>query len=370
MKVFHCDHCQNLVFFENTTCLACGHALAFLPDVSDLGSLEQVSDGLWRSAQLLGGREYRLCENYSTQNVCNWAVPAAEESPLCASCRLTSVIPDLSEADNQVAWYRLETAKRRLIYSLMALRLPVHSREEDPERGLAFEFLADRPDRNEDEGPVLTGHANGVITINIAEANDAEREKRRLALHEPYRTLIGHFRHEVGHYYWDRLVRDSDRLESFRERFGDEQADYGQALEEHYQRGATNDWQERFISAYAAAHPWEDWAESWAHYLHMADTLETAAATGLALRPQRRDEPKLKASSKPLTEFDEMIDRWVALTYVLNHLNRGLGLPDGYPFVLSTTVIEKLRFVHETIGSAGMPVASTGTTSTATLSAD
>jgi hypothetical protein len=259
------------------------------------------------------------------------------------------VIPDLSQAGNKEAWYRLEVAKRRLVYSLIALSLPVQNKDDDPDRGLAFEFLSGS---TASQGtPILTGHAEGVITINIAEANDVEREKRRLAMREPYRTLLGHFRHEIGHYYWDRLVRFSDRLDSFRELFGDERIDYQQALEHHYEHGAPADWQQRFVSAYASSHPWEDWAESWAHYLHMTDTLETAAATGLSLKPRRRDEPTLKAQTKlPLqSSFDQMIENWLSLTYVLNNLSRGLGLPDGYPFVLSEPVIEKLRFIHETV---------------------
>jgi hypothetical protein len=349
MKVFHCDHCPSLVFFENTQCLSCGHALAFLSDVADLGSLESIDDGLWESAAKLGRRKYRLCQNYQNENVCNWAVPAEDEHPLCSSCRLTRVIPDLNQVANKEAWYRLEVAKRRLVYSLMALHLPILNRDDDPERGLAFEFLADTSEAGK---PVLTGHANGVITINVAEANDAEREKRRLALGEPYRTLLGHFRHEVGHYYWDRLISDSDRLDAFRESFGDERESYAAALQQHYDQGSPADWQNRFISAYASAHPWEDWAETWAHYLHMSDALETASATGLALRPQRRDEPSLTAIAKPRSSFDDMIDRWLPLTYVLNNLNRGLGLADGYPFVLSAEVIAKLRFIHETIAGA------------------
>jgi hypothetical protein len=355
------------VFFENTQCLSCGHALAFLPDVADIGSLEPIDGGLWVSAAKLGRRKYRLCQNYQGENVCNWAVPAGDEHPLCSSCRLTRVIPDLSNVANKEAWYRLEVAKRRLVYSLMALQLPLLSRGDDPERGLAFEFLADTP---EAEKLVLTGHANGVITINIAEANDAKREKRRLALGEPYRTLLGHFRHEVGHYYWDRLIAGSERLEAFREVFGDERADYAAALKQHYEGGSPADWQNRFISAYASSHPWEDWAESWAHYLHMSDTLETAAATGLALKPRRRDEPALATAGKPLTSFDDMIERWFPLTYVLNNLNRGLGLADGYPFVLSPEVVAKLRFIHETIAAVAAEPASTGKTSTATLSVD
>ena len=202
---------------------------------------------------------------------------------------------------------------------------------------------------------MLTGHANGVITINVAEADDAEREKRRHDLGEPYRTLLGHMRHEVGHYYWDRLIARTDRLDAFRALFGDEREDYGQALQRHYAQGPPADWQTRFISAYASAHAWEDWAETWAHYLHMTDTLETAAACGVSIRPRRADEPSMAkvptSAGTPSGSFDRLIDSWYPLTYVLNNLNRGLGLPDGYPFVLSPPVVDKLRFVHDTVKS-------------------
>jgi hypothetical protein len=352
MKIFHCDHCQHLVFFENFCCLRCDHKLAYLPDVSDLGSLDPVDDNLWRSSAALGGRRYRLCENYTRESICNWAIAADDPNPLCKSCRLTHVIPDLSQPGHKEAWYRLEVAKRRLVYSLLTLALPILNKEEDPDRGLAFMFLADSSDS---EGKsVITGHADGVITINIAEANDAEREKQRLSMHEPYRTILGHFRHEIGHYYWDRLIRHSDRLGAFRALFGNEQVNYAEALNQHYERGAPADWQQRFVTNYASCHPWEDWAESWAHYLHMTDTLETAAATGLSLKPRRRDEPTLKPDANLLKRgsFDRMIDDWFPLTYVLNSLNRGLGLPDGYPFILSEPAIEKLRFIHDTVTAA------------------
>jgi hypothetical protein len=170
-------------------------------------------------------------------------------------------------------------------------------------------------------------------------------------MHEPYRTLLGHFRHEIGHYYWYRLLQSTSRLDAFRELFGDDRADYAAALQNHYEQGAPADWQSRFISAYASSHPWEDWAETWAHYLHMTDTLETAAASGLSLKPKRKDEPALKSDPKLVKRsiFDRMIADWFPLTYLLNNLNRGLGLPDGYPFVLSEPVVEKLRFIHDTI---------------------
>ena len=252
MRIFHCDHCHQLVFFENVQCLACKHTLAYLPDVAEVAACEKVDDLLWKTlVPEAGGRRYRLCRNYSQENICNWAVPAEDPNPYCVSCRLTRVIPSLNEKAHREAWCALETAKRRLIYSLMALELPLVSKNDDPQNGLAFEFLAD-PDPSIPNAPkVLTGHNNGVITVNIAEADDAEREKRRVSMHEPYRTLLGHFRHEVGHYYWDRLIRDTKQLERFRELFGDERKNYDGALQAYYQSGPPGDWRERFISAYS-----------------------------------------------------------------------------------------------------------------------
>ena len=351
MKVFHCDHCDHLVFFESVQCVSCKHALAYLPDLGVTGSLD-LDGETWRSPlKRAEGKRYRLCRNYSQHQVCNWAMPADDEDPYCLSCRLTRVIPNLATAGAHAAWYKVETAKRRLIYSLLNLKLPIESKIEEPERGLAFEFLADPADSTAPK--VLTGHADGVITLNIAEADDAEREKRKHDLHEPFRTLLGHFRHEVGHYYWDRLIRDSDRIEEYRKLFGDDREDYSASLARHYKDGPPPDWQSQFISAYASMHPWEDWAETWAHYLHMTDALETATTCGLSLRPKRPGEPTLKPDPKMIarepTAFEAMIDNWHGLTYVLNNLNRGLGLHDGYPFVLSSPVLEKLRFVHETV---------------------
>jgi hypothetical protein len=352
MKVFHCTHCRHLVFFENTVCVQCGHTLAYLPDLKVLGSLDSVRDNFCRSPIQEHGQMYRLCENYVQQNVCNWAVPADEPHALCRSCRFTQVVPDLAQPKNKEAWYKLEVAKRRLLYSLISLGCPVENKVDDPERGLAFEFLADS--QGASTTPMLTGHTHGVITINVAEADDVEREHRRQQLHEPYRTVLGHFRHEIGHYYWDRLIKDTGRIDAFRECFGDERKDYAGALEDYYQNGPLQEWQQRFITAYATAHPWEDWAETWAHYLHITDTLETAAACGLSLRPRRSDEPTLKAAASGRRDpesFDQLIENWFPLTYVLNNLNRGLGLPDGYPFVLSSAVIDKLRIVHMTIAA-------------------
>ena len=246
-----------------------------------------------------------------------------------------------------------------VLFDLMSLQLPVVGKRDAPEQGLEFRFLSDTIAINGDRGRVLTGHDNGLITINVAEADDVHREAQRLLHHEPYRTLLGHFRHEIGHYYWDRLIEGTDRLPNFRDVFGDDRDDYQTALKVHYEQGAPVDWADRFISAYASTHPWEDWAESWAHVMHMVDALETAHAVGLSVRPARDDEPALAIPAKPsnarIGDFDQLISEWKVLTYVLNNLTRGLGLADAYPFVLSERVVEKLRFVCSAMSESSAP---------------
>jgi hypothetical protein len=353
MQTFHCDHCAQLVFFENVRCERCAHTLGYLSDRATMAALEPADSGLWQSLNAsCAGRLYRMCRNYTHENVCNWMLPAEECAGLCVSCRLTHVIPPLGVPQYRTYWYRLEQAKRRLVYTLVSLQLPLTGKAQDAERGLAFEFLADAASLPR----VVTGHDGGVITINIAEADDAERERRRLAMGEPYRTLLGHFRHESGHYYWERLIVGTKWHDAFRRLFGEETQDYTLNLQRHYQAPAP-DWQQRHVSAYASAHPWEDWAESWAHYLHMIDTLETAQACGLALYPSKPEEPVLTARADGVRSFDDMLERWFALTYVLNSLNRSLGMPDGYPFSLAPLVLDKLSFVHQVVqdSAAGTP---------------
>lgn len=358
MKTFRCDHCGQPIYFENDRCLGCGHLLAYLPDVADMAALEPIegTDGRYRSlAKASGDTVYRLCDNYTEHAVCNWTLRDDEPNALCRACRFTRVVPNLEAPGAVEGWRKLEIAKRRLIHSLIDLGLPLVDRNEDPEAGLAFDFLSD--DADPEAPPVLTGHDNGVITINAAEADDVEREKRRVSLYEPYRTLLGHFRHEVGHYYWDRLIRDSDRLDAFRALFGDEREDYAEALKKHYATGAPPDWQERHVSPYSSAHPWEDWAETWAHYLHMVDTLQTADACGVTIfRPEPPPAPTATSGAPPrpakTDPFDATTLRWIGLAVALNDLNRSLGLPDGYPFVLKPAALAKLRFVDETVRAA------------------
>lgn len=345
MKSFQCQHCGQLLFFENTKCLRCGHQLGYLPEEAVLSALDAAGNGLWQPLEpALSSRRYRLCANFQYDNLCNWLVPANSAESLCRACRLNRTIPNLSEGDNLERWQRLETAKRRLIYSLLALGLPVVDKNQDSERGLAFDFLA------ASDEPVLTGHAGGVITINISEADSVVREQTRVAMNEPYRTLLGHFRHEVGHYYWMRLVQNSRWLAPFRQLFGDEREDYAQALERHYQQLTPSDWQQAFVSIYAAAHAWEDWAETWAHYLHITDAIETAQEFGISVTLQDGNDYVPPAITDLYQEpFSKVVDCWLPLTYALNSINRSMGQPDVYPFVLSSKAIEKLSFVHEVI---------------------
>jgi len=355
MKTFRCV-CGQLIFFQSVLCLSCKRELGFFPDSLALGAIEPHSDNLFapRSAQKLEGY-YRKCQNYAQQSVCNWMIPESEKDEVfCKSCRLTETVPDLGQEQNRTLWALMESAKRRLIYSLLSLNLPVSSKLQDPEQGLAFRFLSDTLNPDGSVTKVLTGHANGIITLNIAEANDAFREKTRLAMNEPYRTLLGHFRHEVGHYYWDRLVRGTAFLAPFRALFGDEQADYESSLEGYYAKGAPQDWQERCVSAYATSHPWEDWAETWAHFLHIQDTLEVAGDFGITGKPLKEDSGREAKQSEGATPepFDQMISSWLSLAVALNSINRSMGHQDLYPFVLNAPVIEKLRFVSGVISGA------------------
>jgi hypothetical protein len=348
VKLFECQSCRQVVYFENTHCERCQHRLGYLPAAATLYALEP-DDNAWRPIGA-GKGGVRFCDN-AAHDACNWLLPADSADTFCAACRHNRTIPDLSIAENLSRWQRLELAKHRLFYSLLRLRLPLRDRTEDPEHGLVFDFVADSPLPS---GPrVLTGHDNGVITIALAEADDAERESRRTQMQEPYRTLLGHFRHEVGHYFWDVLIRDGGQLDACRAIFGDDTLDYDAALKQHYEQGAPANWQENFVSAYASTHPWEDWAETWAHYLHIVDTVEMASAFGIRVQPRiTRDESMaadINLDSYRAASMQEIIDAWLPLTFAVNNLNRAMGNADLYPFVLSPAAVVKLGFVHEVV---------------------
>jgi hypothetical protein len=375
LRAFSC-RCGRPVFFGNSECLSCGSALGYdagrqrlLPlDEASADAAPQTAQGrpgagsrFWREAGASIATTYRRCSNLDTAAACNWLVPTddpfAGEPPLCRCCRLTRVVPDTSLDNGALWWNRIESAKRRLVSSLLGLKLPVSSKvNEDSDRGLVFDLLRSPPGGP----PVVTGHADGVITIDVEEADDAVREARRTALDEPYRTLLGHLRHESGHYYWSRLVQGSAWLEPWRRVFGDERRDYAAALKHHHESGVPTDWRLGFVSGYASSHPWEDWAETWAHYLHMVDTLDTALSFGLdgervELCYERFGLEALDdagAGSAGARHFLGLVHSWMELTGVLNELSRSMGVPDFYPFVLSVPALRKLHLVHRVITEA------------------
>jgi hypothetical protein len=345
MRAFACTNCGQLAYFENTLCESCGSELGFRPDTLELVALSPLDDG--SGAYWVIGEEgvhLQHCSNHQTAG-CNWLTPAGPPG-LCDSCALGRRIPDLNVPENVGLWREAETSKRRLVYALKRLGLPLARPDGAP---LVFDILSDAAEAQ----PVMTGHDDGLITINLAEADPAEREKRRHDLGEVYRTLLGHFRHEVGHFYWDALVRDGGREDACREVFGDDRLDYGLALKSHYETGAPADWQLSFVSPYATMHPWEDFAETWAHYLHIVDALDTAAAFGLRVKPEVSSDPTLaaKVTGDPYAadNVETLIADWLPLCYAVNSLNRSMGQPDLYPFVLSEPAIAKLGYVHDLI---------------------
>ncbi len=350
MKLFACQACGNLLYFENTVCESCGHRLGYLPERETLTALEADGDAF--TTLSAPSVTVRFCAN-AEHAACNWLVDA-DGPPLCLACKHNQTIPDVSVAENLRRWRQIELAKHRLFYALLKWRLPTPA-EGEADEPLLFDFLADMPNSR---GPkVMTGHENGLITLALKEGDEAERTALREQMQEPYRTLLGHFRHEVGHYYWDRLVRDGGRLDACRAVFGDDTASYEDALTRHYRDGAPSDWQQSFISAYATMHPWEDFAETWAHYLHIVDTLETAAAFGMKVAPEAARGNLALTSEIGFDPYrapdaQRLIDDWLPVTYAVNSLNRSMGNTDLYPFVVSPAVVDKLQFIHELVQGA------------------
>ncbi|MEP7258779.1 MAG: putative zinc-binding peptidase [Flavitalea sp.] len=345
MKLYACSNCKNPLYFENNICLNCRHTVGF--DSIDLLMITLASKNGVEFTNVSNQRQvYRFCKN-AEYGTCNWLVPISSASSYCLACSLNRVIPALTSDANLKRWKNIEVAKHRLVYSLLRLRLPVLSKEKG-ENGIAFDFMADASPVER----VMTGHDNGTITLNIEEADEDARVRHKLDLGEKYRTLLGHFRHEIGHYYWEILIKDHNPLQQFRKIFGDEQKDYSMALESYYQTGAPANWSEFFISPYATSHPWEDWAETWAHYLHMMDTLETAYAFGIRINPSGlNDEPAIKASIMKdpyvIADFERIMKWWLPLSFAVNSLNRSMGHADFYPFVISAPIVAKLKFIHE-----------------------
>ncbi len=336
MRDFICPNCGQHLAFENSVCLSCDSSLGFSLD--DMAMLVIAEGSEAAKPGFVNAGEFELCANLHLAK-CNWLVPKEPVRRLCASCRLTRARPHDADLSALAAFADAEKAKRRLIVELHEMRLPIVGRDEDPDYGLAFDLLSSQRDQ------VFTGHDNGVITLDLAEGDDVHREQLRIEMDEPYRTLLGHFRHEIGHYYFYRLVEPSQHYsERFRELYGDPDADYQAALDRHYSEGTPPDWEENFVSSYATMHAAEDWAETFAHYLHIRDTLDTATAFGFAPANATYERRVLGPSG-----FDTIIEMWLPLSWGLNMVNRSMGSDDLYPFVLPVAVLDKMRFIHTII---------------------
>lgn len=342
MQRFTCD-CGNVLFFGSSKCLKCGGKVGYDPEAGEIVRLQP-------------GGEMKLCDNGVKHGVCNWLLPAAAKAVLCVACQMNRTIPDLRTGRNLMLWGRMEMAKRRLIYTLQRLHITLPSKAENPKAGLTFDIVSTLSNPT-----VTTGHLNGVITVNLEEADDTYRQINRQQLGESSRTLLGHFRHESAHYLWQRclseLAWDDPQRLAFRERFGDEWIDYATALSTHYQRGMQAGWEQNFITGYAASHPWEDWAETWAHYLQIVDGLETCESLGIQVQHLALPLVMLPGEAGTLPpmlpqeglvdgEFLAWLQRWMCLSTVLNEISHSLGESALYPFVISVRVAQKLRLAH------------------------
>jgi hypothetical protein len=329
MLAFACPVCERLVAFENTTCLHCGSEIGF--------------DWSGRAMRAVGSPDSepnRRCANTQLA-ACNWLV--RHDGELCDSCRLTRTRPNDADEHGLSALAAAERAKRRLLFELADLGLPITGHDRQPE-GLAFDLLSSTGEA------VTTGHADGLITLDLAEVDPTHREKMRVRFGEPYRTVLGHFRHEIGHYYQPILVAPESGAElRCRELFGDERGNYQQAIDRYYRDGAPTGWEQSFVSAYATMHPWEDWAETFAHYLHIHDTIQTAAAYGMRVDgpsiPTRDTAPLYARPEGADGNIHSVLETWIPLTYALNATSRSMGEPDLYPFILSREIEAKLAFI-------------------------
>ncbi len=327
MRAFSCRVCGNQLYFDNTVCVVCATTLAFSRRERDIVPLgadgTYVDDARWI---------WHPCTNRDLSG-CTWLTEIPGGTCFC--CSLTRTRPADVDLQGLSQFPTAEAAKRHLVVELDTLGLPIVTREEDPEHGLAFDLLSSVAEN------VVIGHENGVITLDLAEGDDAHREKVRVDLAEPYRTLLGHFRHEIGHYYEALLVRGPVQ-EQVRELFGDDTVDYQAAIHRHYAQGPPDGWEDSHISVYATMHPFEDFAETFAHVLHISDTVETASAHGLSTV-----DPTAFSSFRDL-----VMGVWLPMSSALNQINRSMGAGDLYPFVIPPRVLDKLDLVAQIVRDA------------------
>ena len=366
MRPFACGQCGNTVFFENVGCGQCGALLGFCPAMRRMLAFEAPppAPAPWRVRASVPGQApgaadgslLRPCANRLDHQLCNWMLDAGDAQHQCRSCRLTVAIPNLQQPLNLARWHLFEKAKRRLVFTLLTLGLPPEAQPGAASGvfGLRFQLLANQPD----QPPVLTGHDDGLITLNLAEADDVQREAARVALGEPQRSLLGHLRHEASHYLQQRYIDGQPAQQRCRELFGDERIDYAQALARHYAQGAPADWQQHYVSAYASAHPWEDWAETCAHYLLVVDAVQTAAAWGLTLNGPVVAQPRQADGPAQAPVIDLVLHQWLPVAQFLNAMSRSMGQPDPYPYQMPDAVLAKMALVQTLLREAALPAPS------------
>ena len=355
MKPYACPNCARPNHFEVRVCPNCKFTLGYDPESDQLLFL---GDKLtrWRDA---GGaeRDVVVCANNNEHAVCNWLVPSVGNMPLCLACRHNHIIPDLTAPTVPERWAKIEAAKRRLFHTLLHMNLPIETEAEAEANGttpgLRFDFLYDQVGEQTGTVQITTGHEDGLITLNLLEADDVQRERMRTSLGEPYRTILGHFRHEVGHYYWARLIENTGELDAFRQVFGDERISYEEAKNKHYGETGSG-WSDAYVSAYATMHPWEDFAETFAHLMHIIDALATIDGFGMRMH----DWPGMEA--EPAVNFDpydaetgQLIAEWGPFSFAENAINRSMGQPDLYPFHLSEKIVAKLDYINRLLKRAG-----------------
>jgi hypothetical protein len=344
MRSFSCT-CGNELFFDNSICMCCKHEVGWCPRCVAITDVTTGNDGAFICPRC--DAKMVKCSNYASFNVCNRFVLRKEGEGsqgqtsagiFCDCCRFNRIIPDLKIPGNKEKWYRLEAAKRRTLYDLNLVGLPYGNERDEIVPPLVFEFKGDPiPDKRYrgmgDGQKVFTGHDCGVITINIQEADDIEREKLRVNMHEAQRSLLGHFRHEFGHYVWDVMIKGKSEPACIA-LFGDHNdPGYDVALKAYYKDGPKPNWLLNYVSAYATMHPWEDFAETFAVYLDMSSTLDTAMYRNLIPPVDPKD-------------LDAMVDAYKRLGIALNEMNRTIGLLDFLPEVFAKPIREKLRYIH------------------------
>jgi hypothetical protein len=350
MRLFQCDVSGQPLYFDNHFSVGANNApVGFVADTLTLHTLTDMGNGLF-SIPSRPGERFRFCANAPIDGS-NWLVNAEDPNTLAIPARYNRIIPDINTQQGIERFHKIGAAQRHLFYSILRFGIPCPDRIADPDGGLVFDFLEDAVDQVGNLVPAMTGHEDGLISLRAAEADDVVRETVRVAMGEPYRTLLGHFRHEIGHFFFDQLVLGSDLIDEARRLFGDEREDYEAALKRNYEEGPPANWQERFISTYASCHPAEDFAECWAHFFHIVDTLESARAFGLSIEPFRHHDLDAEVTFDPYRaeKAQRLVTAWVPISLALNTFQRSMGQGDIYPFVLPPAVVEKLDFINKVI---------------------